>query len=102
MNIMLAAVTERTKEIGVRRALGAKRRDIAYQFLVETIVLSVLGGLLGVLVGGDGEWRDVLLQPADHHPPVVAALGRFAGGRAGVRHLPGHATMDPVEALRHE
>src|SRR5690606_6422287 len=51
MNIMLATVTERTREIGVRRALGAKRRDITRQFLVETVVLSVGGGLIGVIVG---------------------------------------------------
>ena len=47
MNIMLATVTERTREIGIRRALGAKRRDITQQFLAETVVLSVVGGLLG-------------------------------------------------------
>ncbi len=51
MNIMLATVTERTREIGIRRALGAKRRDITQQFLIETVVLAGVGGLLGVLVG---------------------------------------------------
>jgi ABC-type antimicrobial peptide transport system permease subunit len=51
MNIMLASVTERTREIGIRRALGAKRGDITRQFLVETIVISVAGGLTGVLGG---------------------------------------------------
>src|SRR5207249_7444736 len=50
MNIMLATVTERTREIGVPRALGAKRRDIAWQFLVETVVLSSAGGIIGVLL----------------------------------------------------
>ena len=51
MNIMLATVTERTREIGIRRALGAKRRDITQQFLIETVVLAGVGGLLGVLLG---------------------------------------------------
>src|SRR4029079_9071437 len=51
MNIMLATVTERTREIGIRRALGAKRRDITQQFLIETVVLSGAGGVLGVSLG---------------------------------------------------
>ncbi len=51
MNIMLASVTERTREIGIRRALGAKRKDIVQQFLVETIVLSFSGATLGILLG---------------------------------------------------
>jgi putative ABC transport system permease protein len=51
MNIMLATVTERTREIGIRRALGAKRRDIVTQFLVESVMLSGTGGLIGVLFG---------------------------------------------------
>ena len=51
MNIMLASVTERTREIGIRRAIGAKRRQIIYQFLVETVVLSTTGGLVGLGIG---------------------------------------------------
>ena len=51
MNIMLATVTERTREIGIRRALGAKRQDIISQFLIETTLLSMIGGLLGVMLG---------------------------------------------------
>src|SRR4051812_12743880 len=54
MNIMLATVTERTKEIGIRRALGAKQRHITLQFLIETTVISLTGGLIGILCGAGG------------------------------------------------
>ena len=51
MNIMLATVTERTREIGIRRAVGAKRKDIISQFLLETVILSSVGGFIGILIG---------------------------------------------------
>lgn len=107
MNVMLATVTERTREIGIRRALGARKRHIVSQFLIETVVLSVGGGLLGVLAG-------FLLPLAIEHfskmttivtpaAPILAFLisagvgivfGLYPAWRA--------ASMDPVEALRHE
>ena len=63
MNIMLATVTERTREIGIRRALGAKRKDITQQFLIETVVLSGVGGVLGVAIGvGIPSWIIKLLH----------------------------------------
>jgi len=107
MNVMLATVTERTREIGIRRALGAKRRHIVTQFLVETIVLSVGGGILGILLGLS------IPQVVEHFanmPTVVtpaAPLLAFAIS-AGIGVIFGlypawrAAHMDPVDALRHE
>lgn len=107
MNIMLATVTERTKEIGIRRALGAKRRDIIRQFLVETVVLSSVGGLIGVFVGiaipavvsASSEIRtavsvwSVLLAFS-----IAVATGVIFGLYPARR----AALMDPIEALRHQ
>ncbi len=81
MNIMLATVTERTREIGIRRALGAKRRDITQQFLIETVVLAGVGGLLGVVVGFTIPQIIVYFIP-DQKAIVTGVLGH-----AGVQHL---------------
>jgi putative ABC transport system permease protein len=126
MNIMLAVVTERTREIGVRRALGAKRRDIIHQFLAETVVLSGIGGTIGVLAGFlchpvtasllqgiESGLPDVwaALPPAVHNlEPVIAPWSILAafGISVGVGIVFGlyparrAALMDPIEALRHE
>ena len=108
MNIMLATVTERTREIGIRRALGAKQRDITMQFLIETIVLSGVGGVLGVCIGiGIPE---ILRYFATDQEPVVTGGSVFLafGISVGVGILFGlyparrAAKMDPIEALRHE
>ena len=108
MNIMLATVTERTREIGIRRALGAKRRDITQQFLIETIVLSGVGGVLGVCIGiGIPE---ILRYFATDQEPVVTgqSVALAFGISVGIGILFGlypaqrAAMMDPIEALRHE
>jgi putative ABC transport system permease protein len=107
MNIMLATVTERTQEIGIRRALGAKRRDIAAQFLVETIILSCGGGVLGVLVGVAGAylltWAAELPVVIRVWSPILAfGVSVFVGLVSGIYPARRAARLDPVEALRHE
>ena len=107
MNIMLVSVTERTREIGIRKAVGASRRDILLQFLVESIVLSVIGGLMGIAVGIVG--ARMLLQFAGWRVIVTsgsvllafffaAAVGVFFGLYPAQK----AAAMDPIEALRYE
>ncbi len=108
MNVMLATVTERTREIGIRRALGAKRRNIITQFLVETVVLSMTGGLLGVAFGiatpslitlyADNIKTIVRLE----HPLFAFFISAVVGIVFGLYPAVRAANMDPVEALRHE
>ncbi len=107
MNVMLATVTERTREIGVRRALGAKRRHIVSQFLIETIVLSGAGGLAGVALGLAVPWwieyksgmRTIVTPQA---PLLAFAISVGTGVIFGLYPAWRAASMDPVEALRHE
>ncbi len=108
MNIMLATVTERTREIGIRRALGAERRDITQQFLIETVVLSGVGGLLGVAVGFLIPQLIIYFIP-DQKAVVTGASVLLAfsisvaiGILFGIYPARRAALMDPIEALRHE
>ncbi len=107
MNIMLATVTERTKEIGVRRALGAKRRDITIQFLVETTVLSGTGGLLGVVTGIAMGTIVTLTSDIETVFRVWAVLLAFGisvviGIVFGLYPARRASLLDPIQALRHE
>jgi putative ABC transport system permease protein len=107
MNIMLVSVMERTREIGVRKALGAQRKDIINQFLVEATTLSAAGAFIGVVVGILLTWLVRTLTPL---PAAVApqwlALGVFIGMSvgiiAGVYPAIRASQLDPVVALRHE
>jgi putative ABC transport system permease protein len=105
MNIMLASVTERTREIGIRRALGAKRRDITFQFLVESAVLSSTGGLLGILLGASIPKlvsHFAAIDTALSWWPIVLAFGISVGIGVifGIYPAQRAARMDPIEALR--
>ena len=107
MNIMLASVTERTREIGIRRALGARRHDIVLQFLVETVLLSGAGGIMGVLLGVAipfiVTWTSELKTIVTLWSPLLAfGISALVGIVFGIYPAMRAAEMDPVEALRHE
>jgi len=107
MNIMLATVSERTREIGIRRALGARKRDIIVQFLSETLLLTLVGGILGIVLGSlipflvthFGNMRTIITGSS-----LVLAFGISAAVGITFGLYPAYraANMDPIESLRHE
>jgi putative ABC transport system permease protein len=113
MNIMLATVTERTREIGIRRALGAKRRDIIFQFLIEAVVQTSIGGMLGIVAGigivygvpAVVRWWEGSAIPAvlQVQPMVISFfVAALIGVLFGLYPAWRAAQLDPIEALRHE
>jgi ABC-type antimicrobial peptide transport system permease subunit len=106
MNIMLATVTERTKEIGIRRALGARQRDIAWQFLTEALILTTIGGLIGIVAGVAAAvgvsifagWPTAITGYAVALPILLSLLVGIFFGYYPARKA---AEMNPITALRH-
>ena len=116
MNIMLVSVTERTREIGIRKAIGAKRRDILKQFLIEAMTISLMGGVLGIILGvagaqiipklpiwkamsSGGEWESVISYESIVVSFVFSCgVGIFFGLYPALK----ASRLNPVEALRYE
>jgi len=108
MNIMLVSVTERTREVGIRKAVGATKRDILLQFLLEAIMLSFLGGLLGIGLGMSGSalisnlsadlTTKVTIETVALASGVASAVGLVFGVYPALR----AANLRPIEALRYE
>ncbi len=107
MNIMYVSVTERTREIGLRMAIGAKGRDILAQFLIESVIISITGGVIGVIIGGIATWLVTLIARWPVEIQVSAVILAFSvctvtGVFFGWYPAQKAANLNPIDALRYE
>jgi putative ABC transport system permease protein len=107
MNIMLVSVTERTREIGLRLAVGALEKEVLLQFLIEAVVLSAMGGVIGIIIATAASWglSSLMGMPYAFDPFInLLSLAFSAGIGVLFGYFPARraARMDPIEALRHE
>lgn len=105
MNIMLVTVTERTKEIGLRKAVGAKPRDILIQFVIEAVVLSILGGIIGILIGAGGALAMNSVFPTSvslWSVSLAFGVSAIVGVIFGVAPALKASRLNPIDALRYE
>jgi len=107
MNIMLVSVVERTKEIGIRKSLGAKKRDIMWQFVIEAATISTIGGIIGILIGSiatSALGNAFGIEAAPTLNSILLAFGVSAGIGIGFGYMPANkaAKLNPIDALRSE
>jgi putative ABC transport system permease protein len=107
MNIMLVSVTERTREIGIRKAIGAQRKDILIQFLIESVVVSGLGGLIGIVLGyiatkGIGNMMDMTAEVSPMIVLISLGFSMIIGVGFGLYPANKASKLIPIQALRYE
>ena len=107
MNVMLTSVTERTREIGIRKSLGARRNDILLQFLFESAMMSAVGGILGVVIAGSlsklvGATTSIPMNMPLYAVIIAITVSTLVGLFFGIYPARKAARLDPIEAMRHE